>query len=422
MEYGEAAPIGDRTLKRVNRLSDRVGPWALGLAVFLFSWVSGDGLVRASSLWHRPGFLPLLVMSALAAGFVRRARWPLFVLAAVGWVSFGLWPAVFVASYHAGTSLRRRIDVVAYALAAAVIMGGSAAADAVAGTVVDGERHAVAETAVDGVMALAVLVALPLVAGLWVNARRQVIVALRERAERLERDQRDRADRVRAQERTRIAREMHDIVAHRVSLMVLHAGALEVGTAEERSAQTAALIQGIGREALVNLREVLGVLRSPYTDGASDGATGVVAAGLDGDGVLLAPQPMLADLDRLLDQSRSLGISVSRHDEGAVRPLPAMVERTAYRLVQEALTNVHKHAGDAAAEVFLRYLPETFEVTVDNGVSHAVAEPLPGAGLGLTGLRERVELVGGEFRVGRLPGGGFRTSARLPAEQTEGSA
>ncbi|MGV9778781.1 sensor histidine kinase [Streptosporangium sp. NPDC003464] len=398
MEYGEAAPVGGQVLRRVSHLIDRSGPWALGLAVLLLSWVSGDGLTQAPSLWRHPGFLPVLAASALAAGAVRRTRWPLSVMAAVGWVSFGLWPAVVIASYHAGTGLRRLIDVMAYALAATAVMGGSVVADAVA----DGARRNVTETVVDGAMPLAALVALPLVAGLWVNARRQVVVALRERAERLERDQRDRTDRARAQERTRIAREMHDVVAHRVSLMVLHAGALEVRTSEERSAQEAALIQAIGREALVNLREVLGVLRSPYPGAVAVGPDGGESGPGGGEGVPLAPQPTLADLDRLLDQSRSLGIPVSRHDEGMARPLPAMVERTAYRLVQEALTNVHKHAGDASAAVFLRYLPGTFEVVVDNGLSTAAAEPLPGAGLGLTGLRERVELAGGEFEAGPM--------------------
>ncbi|MFF5208681.1 sensor histidine kinase [Streptosporangium sp. NPDC000396] len=416
MEYGEAVPVGDQALKRINRLIDRISPWLAGSAIFLLSWVSGEGVTGVSSLLNRPEILVMGAASGVAAGLARRVRWPLFVLAAIGWVAFGLWPAVFLASYYAGTSPRRRIGVAAYAAAAMVVTGVSVALDAATGDSPPGMDEAV----VKGVMSFAALVALPLVAGLWVSARRQVVEALRDRAERLEREQRARTDRARAQERTRIAREMHDIVAHRVSLMVLHAGALEMGTSEERSAQEAALIQSIGREALTNLREVLGVLRSPY----SDTATGGAGAGTDADAdVPLAPQPMLADLDRLLDQSRALGIPVTRHDEGSARPLPAMVERTAYRLVQEALTNVHKHAGDTSADVFLRYLPRTFEVMVQNGLSTATAAgPLPGAGLGLTGIRERVELVGGEFEVGRLPSGGFKTLARLPAERMEGSA
>lgn len=400
MEYGKAALIPDHALRQINRLIQLTGPWARGSAVFFLSWISIDGALETPSLPEDWGLVLLAAASAVAAGVVRRFRWPLFVLATVGWAGFHLWPAVLAASYYAGLSLRRRADVVAYALSALAIM----AVSMMLGVTLRQSHHAVTEDWEAYVLPLALLVALPLVAGLWVNARRQVISALRDRAERLEHEQRARTDRARAQERTRIAREMHDIVAHRVSLMVLHAGALEVGTSDERSAQAAALIQDLGREALVNLREVLGVLRSPHAGtGADDAATP------------FAPQPMLADLDRLIDQSQALGISIRRHDEGTPHPLPAMVERTAYRVVQEALTNVHKHAGDTSADVFVRYLPGVLEVLVDNGPSTAPAEPLPGAGLGLMGLGERVKLAGGEFQAGPLPGGGFRTLARLPA-------
>jgi signal transduction histidine kinase len=228
-----------------------------------------------------------------------------------------------------------------------------------------------------------------------VNARRRAVAALRDRAERLEREHHARTEQARAQERTRIAREMHDVVAHRVSLMVLHAGALEVGTDDEGTVEAAALIREIGREALGDLRGVLGVLRS--------------------GGDATAPQPTLADLDRLLDQTRGLGIRVTRRDEGETRPLPELVERTAYRIVQEGLTNVHKHAGDASTDVVLRYLPAGFEVAVRNGPAPPPVDPLPGAGLGLSGLRERVGLLGGEFEARREPDGGFGVVARLPA-------
>lgn len=408
MKYSEEAPIGDHALRRINLLIDQVGPWARGSAVFLLSWISPEGAVHIPSLPDDSGRLLLLTASAVAAGPARRFRWPLFVLAAAGWMAFGLWPAVFIASYYAGTDLRRRTDVAAYAATALAVMSVSVVVDAAA----RGSRLTMVGALANSVVPFAELVALPLVAGLWVSARAQVVVALRDRAKRLEHEQRARAEQARAQERTRIAREMHDIVAHRVSLMVLHAGALEVGTPDERTAQVAALIQGIGREALVNLRETLGVLRSPHPCTAAD-----ADAVPDDDRVPLAPQPMLADLDRLLDQSRSLGISIRRHDEGTVRPLPAMVERTAYRLVQEALTNVHKHAADTPTDVFLRYLPGTLEVIVRNGVSTVAVKPLPGAGLGLTGLRERVALAGGEFEAGLVPGGGFRIHARLPTRR-----
>lgn len=253
---------------------------------------------------------------------------------------------------------------------------------------------------------LMLAVALPFVLGLWVNARRQVLAGLRDRAERLEREQVARSDQVRAQERARIAREMHDVVAHRVSLMVLHAGALEVSAPDERTAAEAALIRTTGREALGNLRDVLGVLRSPHTPAEA----------------ALHPQPVLDNLDHLLDQSRAVGIPVSRHDQGAATPLPVMVEQTAYRVVQEALTNVHKHAGQAATKVVLQYLPHSFEVTVHNDPAAPLprtGQSLPGSGLGLIGLRERVELLGGEFETRPRTDGGFVVRARIPTGRTE---
>jgi signal transduction histidine kinase len=242
------------------------------------------------------------------------------------------------------------------------------------------------------------MVVLPLAVGLLVRATRE---AAAERAKRLEREQVMRAEQVRTQERARIAREMHDVVAHRVSLMVLHAGALEMRASDEETERAAALIGGIGREALANLRDVLGVLRTPESPPEKDGA--------------LRPPPTLGDLDRLLDQSRALGIAVTRHDEGEARPVVPAVERTAYRVVQEALTNVHKHAGDAVTDVRIRYGPEELEVEVRNQAPGSPPGELPGAGWGLVGLRERVELLGGTLRTSAQDGGGFLVSARIPA-------
>jgi signal transduction histidine kinase len=342
------------------------------------------------AVWIHPLVLALCVMSGVAAGVARRRRWPVFAMAAVGWVWVALWPVPIVASYYAGTALRRAY-LPAFGLAALAVTGVSIGASAAVG----GVRYVTTGTFPNIVVLFAVLVALPLATGLWVNARRRAVAALRDRAERLEREHHARTEQARAQERTRIAREMHDVVAHRVSLMVLHAGALEVGTDDEGTVEAAALIREIGREALGDLRGVLGVLRS--------------------GGDATAPQPTLADLDRLLDQTRGLGIRVTRHDEGDTRPLPELVERTAYRIVQEGLTNVHKHAGDASTDVVLRYLPAGFEVAVRNGPAPPPADPLPGAGLGLSGLRERVGLLGGEFEARREPDGGFGVVARLPA-------
>jgi signal transduction histidine kinase len=235
--------------------------------------------------------------------------------------------------------------------------------------------------------------------GLWARARAQVVAGLRERAERLEQEQAARIERARTQERTRIARDMHDVVAHRVSLMVLRAGALEISSADERTAAEAELIRTTGKEALAQLRAVLGILDQA-------------------DGDPFRPPQTLADLDWLLEQSRSLGVPVERRDEGpeesSAAEAPFMVQHTAYRVVQEALTNIHKHAGAADTQVVLRHLPAELQVTVTNSAPRARVPEMSGSGLGLIGLRERVELLGGRFTAQPQDGGGFTVSARLP--------
>ncbi|WP_155341857.1 sensor histidine kinase [Acrocarpospora corrugata] len=288
------------------------------------------------------------------------------------------WPALVVASYYAGTRTRHDIlihsavSVVTFSLAVTVA------------TATGGYREVVIAGPVNLILLVIALVALPVIAGMWVRARRQVLEI--------------HTDQARKRERTRIAREMHDVVAHRVSLMVLHAGALEMNAPDPRTAEAAMLIGGIGREALTNLRDVLGVLRSPDE----------VAS--------LSPQPTLADLDILLDQSRALGMTITRHDGGARRGLDPTVERTAYRVIQEALTNVHKHAGDAKTDIYLTTDEDRFEVEVRNRrpVGGRPGRPLPGTGWGLPGLRERVELTGGTLSTSPTPDGGFALRASIP--------
>jgi signal transduction histidine kinase len=233
---------------------------------------------------------------------------------------------------------------------------------------------------------------------MWISARRKVVAGLRERADRLEREQAVLAERARVEERTRIARDMHDVVAHQVSLMVLRAGALEINAPDEKTAAEAELIRTTGKEALTQLRAVLGILRH----GGREPET-------------FQPQPTLADIDALLDQSRSIGVPIERRDEGTVSELHAVVEHTAYRVVQEALTNIHKHAGLVPTQVVLRRLPSALEVTVNNVVPHDCVAEMSGSGLGLISLRERVELLGGEFTARPDEDGGFTVSARLPA-------
>jgi signal transduction histidine kinase len=295
-----------------------------------------------------------------------------------------MWPPLLLASYYAGRSLSGRRDIAGYLGGCLVVCGMSA----LVGEWQNGLQEILTASLGNALFMALAVIGLPFAIGLWVRARHEI-------QRRTESAQVMRAEQARAHERARIAREMHDVVAHRVSLIVLHAGALEVRAADEETARTAAMIGGIGREALANLRDVLGVLRSSPPD------TG--------------PPPTLGDLDRLLDQSRALGIAVTRHDEGEVRAVEPAVERTAYRVVQEALTNVHKHAGDARTDVRIRYGPDKLEVEVRNQAPKSPPAELPGAGWGLVGLRERVELLGGTLRTSAQDGGGFLVSARIPA-------
>ncbi|MBQ0904245.1 sensor histidine kinase [Micromonospora sp. U21] len=371
----------------LRRVVERYAPLLLAVVVAAAVQASATGAIGVRS--PLPGVVASLV--ALASGWaavvVRTRRWPLFLAAAVSWLVLAAAAPGVVASYQAGLRLRGR-RLAGYLVGVALVLTGGV----LVGLAVGGVRRITTATFGNVLLLTACLVGLPLVVGLWVRARRDTLAALRDRAERLEREQEARADRVRAEERTRIAREMHDVVAHRVSLMVVHAGALEVTTADPETVEAAALIRETGRQALTDLREVLGVLRQAGPAGA--------------------PERALDALDELIGESRAAGLRVSRRDEGVAATLPATVERTAYRVVREALTNVRKHAADAETTVCLCYLPGGLEVVVRNGPSTG-GLALPGAGHGLLGLRERVELLGGRLEAAPVDGG-FLVRALLP--------
>jgi signal transduction histidine kinase len=237
-------------------------------------------------------------------------------------------------------------------------------------------------------LSLALCVA-PALLGLYVGTRRELIARIRDRAERAEREQHQRVLRARSDERAQIARDMHDVVTHRVSLIVLHATALEAAKGDDATT-IGRQIGAIGREALSELRSLVEVLRA------------------DGD-VPLAPQPGLADLDDLVAESRGLGVRVTLDmvDESGVRP-PALIEHAVYRVVQEALTNVHKHAGDAETHVRIRQTADALRLSVTNGRGRRGGGPpgLPGGGHGLLGIAERIRLVGGELSARPAADGG----------------
>ena len=238
--------------------------------------------------------------------------------------------------------------------------------------------------------------------GMYVRARRQLVASLRERAERAEAEQQLRVEQAQQHERARIAREMHDVLAHRISLLSMHAGALEFrpDAPPEEIARAAGVVRESAHQALQDLREVIGVLREEPVDGAPE-----------------RPQPTLANLPGLLDESRQAGMHVSsRCGVADLATVPEGVGRNAYRIVQEGLTNARKHAHGAAVDVRLDGAAGTgLTVEVRNRLPvGGPAVPIPGAGSGLIGLSERASLAGGRLEHGRTPGGDFELRAWLP--------
>ncbi len=238
------------------------------------------------------------------------------------------------------------------------------------------------------------------------RTRRAYFAQLEERAARLEREREAQAKVAVAAERARIARELHDVVAHNVSVMVVQAdgAAYVMDQAPDQAKKALETISGTGRQALAEMRRLLGVLRT----------------GEPAEGGEYVPQPDVEQIDDLIGQCRESGLSVDFKVEGTPRPLPSGVELTAYRIVQEALTNTRKHGGpNAGASVRIVYFDDGLGLLVEDdgkGAPHELYEDggADGRGHGLIGMRERVGMVGGTLDAGPRPGGGFRISALLP--------
>jgi signal transduction histidine kinase len=231
-------------------------------------------------------------------------------------------------------------------------------------------------------------------AGRTARSRARLAGELHEAAARARERRAAAAERAVAEERRRIAREMHDVVAHSVSVMVVQAGgARRILDREPARAQAAArLIAATGREAIVELQRLLGVLQ-----------------------VDPGPPPTLEELDGLVERARAAGLPVALEIEGERRTLPAGVELAAYRVLQEAITNAIKYAGGAPTDVCVRYRADEVELEVrDRGCGGAAPSPVGGGGHGLVGMGERVRVFGGELHTGRLADGGFEVLARIP--------
>jgi signal transduction histidine kinase len=245
--------------------------------------------------------------------------------------------------------------------------------------------------------------------GLWAAGR--VVRRSRSRASQLEdltveleREREEKARLAAAEERARIARELHDVIAHSLSVMVVQAGAgehvLEQDTARAREAFRS--IEQAGRQALTDMRRMLGLLRSVREEPS------------------VSPQPTVAEAGTLVRQACEAGLPAHLRVEGEVRPLPPGLDLAAYRVLQEALTNAIKHAPGAPTSVVVRYGPRTLEVQVENEAPRDSARQVPtgdGAGHGHLGMRERIGLYGGELELGPRSEGGYRVRAALPLEE-----
>jgi signal transduction histidine kinase len=396
---------------------DRVMGWlrarpllADGLLAGLLAAVS---LIALAYAWREcdrdcdAGGAAVVLVLATTLPLVWRRRRPL----AVG-LTTGLATAVYGFAHYPDLAMPIAIGGVVgmYSVAA---WGGRRAALLAGGVAVVAVAAVMTLPRTDADVVDAAFVSLSL-AGAWVlgdRARVQRALAgeLQERAVRLERDRAEEARRAVAAERARIARELHDVVAHHVSMMVVQAEAGPVVSERDpaRAANAFDAIAATGRQALVELRRLLGVLR-----GDQDGAPS------------LAPQPGLADLPALVEQVGRAGLRVELVVEGTQAPLPAGVDLSAYRILQEALTNALRHGGPGRARVVVRYGGDELRLQVvdeGRGLESAVGRRPDDpdrrtrrSGQGLVGMRERVALFDGELHAGPGPGGGFTVDARLP--------
>jgi signal transduction histidine kinase len=341
----------------------------------------------------------LLILGALTAVLLRRARPTAALLLAVGVAAVRpdnralLFPVMAVLYTIAAGQPRRTAAAAGAGAALVAVIAGTAWGG---GTVND--HGGLLGYALGSIGPYAAAVA----AGLYIGARRRVLEGLTERAERLDRERELLADRAVAQERVRIAQELHDIVAHNVSLMVVKAQALGATVQDQRVAESTDAIANLGRQAMTEMHTTLRLLR-----------------GDDGASPELTPQPGLAQLERLIEQSRGAGLEIELSVEGQPRDLALGVDLSAFRIIQEALTNVIKHAAGASTKVTLSYGAQGLGLTIIDSQDEIPAALLDGAfdGHGVIGMRERAALFGGTLTAEALPDG-FRVAATLPYAST----
>ncbi|PZS13789.1 MAG: two-component sensor histidine kinase [Pseudonocardiales bacterium] len=377
-----------------NRLFDWFPPAAL-LALAI------PELVRP----HQRVLLDLALTLLLIAPLVVRRRYPMLVFALVFSAALVQWLAgehleaanALLVAFYTVASLRSARTTLAAAIALE-----AAVAFAIA-------RFAPAREWLLAFVLLSGLVTAAGVLGVYARTRAALLAQLHERADRLERERDQQVELAGADERARIAREMHDVVAHHLTVMIALAegAAASVATAPDRAAEVMTTVSATGRKALADTRRLLGVLRT------------------DSD-AQLQPQPDISRVEMLLEQVRSAGLPATMTITGRHRVLSAALQLTVYRLIQEALTNTLKHAGPGAhVRVRLTYTDDAVNIDVRDDGLGSTAVPLVGLqpeGHGLTGMRERVAAWDGELRAGPASPYGWVVSARLPTEAVDATA
>lgn len=353
-------------------------------------------ITRSHGAGSEPRDLLGLGLGISAAALIVRHRAPLVVLTVVLALALGLdygpivLLPVLLAVFTVAESEERTKVIVAAAVAAAVVVGAPWA-------------HGTPLTTLPQVLSRLVAIGLAVAAGLYLRARADYVTGLQERAERLERERELMAREALADERVRIARELHDVVAHNVSLMVVQAQALAATGDDHEQGAALDRVAGLGREALSEMHRMLGVLR--VKDGALEERE---------------PQPGVRDLETLIAQTRQAGLDATFTVNGSSRELSPGVELSLYRIAQEALTNVIRHANAEHADVTLSYGAAQIDLTVrDDGARPAASTPRNGSGPGhgLVGMRERVALFGGRLTAGYGSNGdGYRVHASLPVD------
>jgi signal transduction histidine kinase len=371
--------------------------WFDGVVVLLVIEAMAEAAVRKGSenaptttLW-----LVLPAIAVMAVPLIARRRFP-FAGPAAFWVlgvtySFvdgrlvTFETSVFVLGMAAAFLLGNQEEALKARIGFAVVVGSAAIID-----------YNVPDSTPSEQIFIPLLFGICWLAGFALHGRAEQADAAELRAAQAEREREAAARVAVAEERARIARELHDVVAHSVSVMVLQVGAVRHKLPDELDEDRDALrhVEQTGRTALGEMRRLLGAMRS------------------DGDGAALTPQPGIDLLDSLVEEIGRAGLPVRLRVEGERFPLPRAIDLSAYRIVQEGLTNALRHAQATRADVILRYAPEELRIEVrDDGVGNSTSD---GLGHGLVGVRERVKIYGGQMSAGTVPKGGFVLSTRLP--------